>query len=246
MFANAENKLRADITSRINTFATSRPRALQREVGCSSLGTDCDRKLGYQILGVNTARRKTAGWMATIGTAVHAWLETVFTDDDDFITETPVTVKHRDLEIPGTVDLYSKTHAAVIDFKVVGESTLAKARAGRISRQYSVQVQLYGLGLQQAGYKVSTVAILFLPRNKELSDAVLWEAPFDKAVAAMALDRFALIRNSVTTGGIDALAGLGTEDAPCVWCDYYNPASTELAKGCPGKPLTTTINKLVV
>ncbi|NBR79837.1 MAG: hypothetical protein EBT71_07365, partial [Alphaproteobacteria bacterium] len=94
----------------------------------------------------------------------------------DFMTETPVTVTHRDLVIPGTVDLYSKKHAAVIDYKVVGESTLQKVRAGRVSSQYTVQVQLYGLGLQQQGHKVTTVAIMFLPRNKELTDTIWSEA----------------------------------------------------------------------
>ena len=238
MFGNADNALRSSIIDQVNEYAVNRPRALQKEVGCSSIGVPCDRKLGYQLLGMSKLRRQNAGWMATIGTAVHAWLEEAFTGNPDFMTETPVTVTHRDLVIPGTVDLYSKKHAAVIDYKVVGESTLQKVRAGRVSSQYTVQVQLYGLGLQQKGHKVTTVAIMFLPRNKELADAVLWQQPFDPHVATMALQRFALIKNSVKNRGIAALEELAVEDAPCVWCDFYNPASTELAKGCPGKPLT--------
>lgn len=247
MFANGENALRADIITRINEYGSNRPRSLQKQVGCSALGTDCDRKLGYQVLGINGARAKVQGWAATIGTAIHAYLETVFGNNDDYLTEQPVTVTHRDLSIPGTVDLYSKVHKAVIDFKLVGETTLAKARNGRISRQYSVQVQLYGLGLQQAGHKVDTVAILFLPRNKELSDAVLFETKFDPSIARMALERYALIANTVTTHGVKALEQLAVEDAPCTWCDWFDPTSTELAKGCPGKPLTIpTLNKLHV
>lgn len=244
MFANAENALRADIINRINTVGANRPRALQTAVGCSSIGVTCDRKLGYQLLGIRGQRAKTPGWAATIGTAIHAYLENVFTNSDDWLTEQPVTVKHRDLNIPGTVDLYSKTHRTVIDFKLVGETTLSKAKAGKISRQYSVQVQLYGLGLQQAGHKVDKVAILFLPRNKELADAILWETDFDPAVAAMALDRFDLINKTIALHKSNALDMLAVADAPCNWCDYFDPAATELTKGCPGVPLTTKLINL--
>ena len=240
MFANAENALRSDIVQRITTHAANRPRALQTEVGCSALGTLCDRKLGYMLLGTQKIRTgDNTGWMASIGTAVHAWLETIFADTDEYMSEVPVVVNYGKIQIPGTVDLYSKQHKTVIDFKVVGESTLAAARAGRISRQYSVQVQLYGLGLQQAGYRVEKVAIMFLPRNRELADAVLWETPYDTGLAKLAIDRYRNISYAIKLAGESALPELAVEDAPCTWCDYFNPAAKELAKGCPGAPLTT-------
>lgn len=246
MFANAENKLRADIMQRINAHAASRPRAMQLQVGCSSIGITCDRKLGYQLLGIKRQRSKTPGWAATIGTAIHAHLETIFNGDDHWLTEQPVLVKYRDFKIPGTVDLYSVIHKTVIDFKLVGETTLSKAKAGRISRQYSVQVQLYGLGLQQLGYKVEKVAILFLPRNRELADAILWETPFDPTIAHMALDRFDLIDKTIETHGTNALGMLAVADAPCNWCDFFDPAAKELTQGCPGVPLTNQLNNLIV
>lgn len=246
MFNNGENPLRAGIINRINEYAANRPRSLQTAVGCSSIGTDCDRKLGYQLLGIGGARRFKPGWSATIGTAIHAYLEKAFTGDDNYLTEQAVSITYKNMTIPGTADLYVKDAAAVIDFKLVGETTLRQAKAGQLSRQYSVQVQLYGLGLQQAGYKVTTVGVLFLPRNRELDDAHLVTMPFDAKVATMALDRFKLISDAVNRNGITALEDLDTEDSPCVWCDWFNPAATELAQGCPGKPLTTTINKLIV
>ncbi|NDD53580.1 hypothetical protein EBZ39_06840 [bacterium] len=246
MFANGENRLRADIMQRINQHGANRPRALQTQVGCSSIGVTCDRKLGYQLLGIKGQRSKTPGWAATIGTAIHTHLETVFSGSDEWLTEQPISVKYRDFKIPGTVDLYSIAHRTVIDFKLVGEATLSKARNGRISRQYSVQVQLYGLGLQQAGYKVDKVAILFLPRNRELADAVLWETTFDPTIAHMALDRFDLIDQTIETHGVNALQMLTVADAPCNWCDWFDPAAKELTKGCPGVPLTNPLNNLIV
>ena len=243
MFANAENALHADIIQRIASHANSRPRALQTAIGCSSVGTVCDRKLGYMMLNTPKFRaRDTSGWMATIGTAVHTYLETVFQalSTDYYMTETPVTVKHKDVEIPGTVDLYNKQFRTVVDFKVVGTTSLNNARRGRISRQYAVQVQLYALGLQQAGYKVDKVAILFLPRNGELSESVYWETTYDPQMAQLAIDRLRNISIAVKHAGVTALEDLAVEDGPCTWCDYFNPAATELAKGCPGKPLPTT------
>lgn len=245
-FANAEHLLRADILNRISDYAANRPRALQTEVGCSSLGTVCDRKLGYMLLQSPRLRvGESSGWMANIGTAVHAWLEQVFSNSDEYMTETPITVKHSNLTIPGTVDLYAKKERTVIDFKVVGSATLYAAKLGRISRQYSIQVQLYGLGLQQAGHKVENVGILFLPRNGELRDAILWETRFDPQMAKLAIDRYRNIQISIQTAGDDALELLAVDDGPCTWCDYFNPAAKELAQGCPGRPLTTIATSIV-
>lgn len=243
MFANAENMLHSDIINRIASYSKNRPRALQTAIGCSSVGTVCDRKLGYMMLGTPKFRSSdSSGWMASIGTAVHTYLETIFSalSSDYYMTETPITVKHQDMEIPGTVDLYNKQFNTVVDFKIVGTSSLNNARKGRVSRQYAVQVQLYALGLQQAGYKVDKVAILFLPRNGELTESVFYETTFDPQVARLAIDRLRNIQIAIKHAGVTALEDLAVEDGPCTWCDYFNPAATELAKGCPGKPLPTT------
>lgn len=246
MFSNGENSLLVGLVDRIRDYGNNRPRSLQTAVGCSAIGTNCDRRLGYQLLGVKSNRRSRSSWAANIGTAVHTYLENVFSGDDNYLTEQAVSITYKNLTIPGTADLYVKDAATVIDFKLVGETTLKAAKAGKLSRQYAVQVQLYGLGLQQAGHKVTTVGVLFLPRNRELTDAHLVTMPFDPRVASMALDRFKLISDTVQRSGVDALNMLDIEDAPCVWCDWFDPTSTELAKGCPGKPLTPTINNLIV
>lgn len=231
-FANAENATLTAITTAIIAHAANRPRSLQTAVGCSALGTVCQRQLAYRVAGVAGPRARTASWVATIGTSVHTYLETVFSGHDRYLTEQPVTVTHDGVDVPGTVDLYDKQTRTVVDFKVVGDSTLAKARRGQVSDQYVTQVNLYALGLTQAGHNVANVAVLFLPKTKELGDAVFFEKPFDQALARAAMSRFASVALAVRSGARPK--DFTPSDAPCVWCDWYDPNSSDLNVSCPG------------
>ena len=243
-FGNAQNETRQAIIDAITAHAVNRPRALQQEVGPSGIGVTCERQLGYRLLNVGKTRLQGAApWMPQIGTAVHTYLETIFADNDRYMTETPVTIKHNDLVIPGTVDLYDKQTKTVIDFKLTGEAGISAARNKRVSTQYQVQVQLYAKGLAQAGYAVDTVAILFLPRNKELGDSVMWQAAYDQQISTMYLDRYQLIKNVTAANGQNALPLLSTADAPCVWCDWYNPNAGTPAEGCTGNKKQPTQSK---
>lgn len=234
-FGNSANNAHRDIVAKVNEYAANRPRALQVELGASSIGTSCQRQLAYRLLGVKSSRGdRDPGWLSQIGTAVHSYLETIFATDDRYLTEQPVTIRYNGLEIPGTVDLYDKQEATVIDFKIVGEDTLSKARRGQVSTQYQVQVNLYGLGLQQAGHVVKNVAICFLPRNKELSESIFHQMPLDTQLVDAYLQRYAATRQLVTGLGVDALEATMTANAPCIWCDYYNPNAKTTATGCTG------------
>jgi hypothetical protein len=242
-FGNAVNETRQAIIDAITDHASNRPRALQTQVGASGIGVACERQLGYRLLGIGKKRfEASAPWMPQIGTAVHAYLEQIFAGNADrYLTEQPVEIRHGDITIPGTVDLYDKHSNTVIDFKIVGDSSLTNARRGKISTQYQVQVQLYGMGLAQAGHKVETVAIMYLPRNKDLTDAVLWQQPYDAQLAKVYIDRYHLIGRMVEMRGQEALRELKATDAPCVWCDWFNPNAKTPADGCPGI-LTKTNN----
>lgn len=234
-FGNSTNDTKQNIIDQINKFAANRPRQLQVEVGASGIGTACQRQLGYRVLNVSKLRSDSEpGWLTQIGTAVHAYLENIFSGDERYLSEQAVTIKYADFEIPGTVDLYDKATHTVIDFKIVGEATLGKARRKDISTQYQVQVALYALGLKQAGYRVDNVGILFLPRNKELSDAVLWQQPFDPKIAEAYIQRYHATRTLTANIGVKALDSMLTANAPCVWCDWFNPDAKTVAEGCTG------------
>lgn len=231
-FANAGNPTKTAIIDAIIEHAANRPRSLQTAVGCSALGTVCQRQLAFRVANVPTSRRRQPSWVATIGVSVHAYLETVFAGGDRWLTEQPVVVEHDGVTVPGTVDLYDKHTRTVVDFKVVGDSTLNKARRGDVSDQYLTQVNLYGLGLTQAGHNVANVAVLFLPKTKELSDAVFVDRPFDATLARSAMSRYASIVLAVRNGATPK--DFTPTDAPCMWCDWYDPNSSDYDKACRG------------
>lgn len=231
-FSNGANETRTAIIDTIIDSEKNRPRALQTETGCSSLGVTCQRQLAYRVIGAPSRRPKGGSWLATIGTSVHAYLETIFANNDRYLTETTITVEHDNVRIPGTIDLFDKTTRTVVDFKVVGETTLAKAKRGQVSDQYLTQVNLYGLGLVQAGEPVKKVAIMFLPKNKELSDAVFVERDFNPTLARAALSRYATIKLAINNGATPK--DFTPTDAPCMWCDWFDPTTNDLNLGCSG------------
>jgi len=55
------------------------PRSLQKRIGPSEIGTPCDRRIGYKLLGQEENPRGDA-WKPTVGTAVHGWLEKALED----------------------------------------------------------------------------------------------------------------------------------------------------------------------
>ena len=110
------------------------PRSLQKRIGPSEIGTPCDRRIGYKLLGQEENPRGDA-WKPTVGTAVHGWLERAFDDvnltkvieklgrlgdnDLEWITEQSVTVGYLadGTAITGSCDLYHRPTGTVIDHK---------------------------------------------------------------------------------------------------------------------------------
>lgn len=161
----------------------SRPRAVQREVGPSDLGIDCDHCLAAKLAGWQ--KRPEMAWLPYIGTAVHAQLAEAFTGED-WATEQHLAVGQvAGTWIKGNADLIHWPTRTVIDFKVVGKTTLDAARRGKVSEQYRRQVHLYG-----RGFRANHVAIAFLPRNEMSLGAMhYWTEPYDPFVAGGALVR---------------------------------------------------------
>ena len=108
------------------------PRSLQKRIGPSEIGTPCDRRIGYKLLGQDENPRGDA-WKPTVGTAVHAWLETAAENANlaqvisaggligdhqlEWVTEQSVTVGylHDGTAITGSADLYHRPTATLID-----------------------------------------------------------------------------------------------------------------------------------
>lgn len=195
-----------DLRAVVEHAVANDPRTLQTDLGPSELGVGCDRCLAHMLAG-HLRRENGLPWLPTIGNAVHDWLETTVlqhlmrTGTDRYLPEATVTVGTlRGRDVTGHTDLFDAHTGTVVDYKIVGATTLKKVRSGPTTT-YRNQTHLYGKGLADAGFPVEHVAIWFLPRNALSIDAGrYWTEPYDEQVA---LD--ALARANAIAAGVDAL-----------------------------------------
>lgn len=247
---------RLDLLDAIGQAITQHPRTLQPEIGPSEVGDRCARRLGYKLLGYRTINTDAdAAWKPTIGTAVHAWLEDVFGHTQHsgrWLTERRVYPDDELLPVGGSCDLFDTATHTVIDFKIVGPYMLAKYRDEGPSHEYRIQAHIYGLGYSNEGVRVDHVAVLFLPRDGDLSAAYLWTEPYDPQVAESALNRLATIKYNAEKYGDAVLGKLLTASAYCRSCPFLRVGSTDLSRGCPGdgygeqRPATPTVKQSTV
>lgn len=187
-----------DVLDVIRRAIIGAPRAQQQALGPSEYG-GCERKLGHRLaFGKNNDQPLISAdsqWRPTVGTAGHAWLSEVFggamaDTGGRWLTDVAVT-----MPIAGTLDLFDTMNGRVIDFKFSGEAVRAKAAKGEVSDRYEVQLDLYALGMMAAGHRVESVALLFLPPNGSLSEAVWYSRPVNIARALTAIERHNRVRS---------------------------------------------------
>jgi hypothetical protein len=220
------------------------PRSLQRTIGPSEIGTPCLRKLGLKLSGAPT--RERAAWRPTVGTAVHTWLADTFMRANEalghsrYLIETTVEVGEVDgVTVRGSADLYDRATATVVDWKIVGPTTLKKVKASGVSDVYRTQVQLYGNGFVRRGAPVDTVAVMFLPVSGDLRDALYRPMPYDPNIASMALTRADAIAYAIRLAGPERMIPeLERVTDYCASCDYFTPGTNDLGRQCPGSPET--------
>ena len=191
----------------------------QRLVGASNLSNPCSRCLAEDMQGVPQERGEYY-LGAVIGTAIHALLEERATDKPGLQPERRVTVG----SIPGygeirsTSDLYVEELSATVDYKTTTRQKLTGyrdavrleptdldtdtiVRARLTIKQYLTQLNLYGLGMENAGYEVKTVNIVFICRDaKTEADVWVYSQPYDRALAQRALDRASKIWYALQQG----------------------------------------------
>lgn len=240
--------LRDELLWEIREAIDNTPRTLQTSIGPSELGIECQRRLAYMLAGTPEVNVRKSPWLPTVGTAVHGWAEDVFVrankryDVVRYLVETRVEVGSliiggRLRPIRGSSDLYDRITGTVIDWKIVGENTLKKVRARKApSDQYRAQAHLYGRGFMARGAYVARVAIFYLPRNGELSEAYFWAEDYDESVALDTLARAQETQLVVDAAGLTAPGLLPTTDAYCTFCPFYEAGAADLTRACPGDP----------
>lgn len=215
----------------IKAGINAHPRSAQKRIGPSEIGRPCDRWILRKLNGDEEPDRGVA-WKPAIGTAMHDQLERWFDAANfgggdmqatEWVTEWEVTVGQiGGTNITGHSDLFHVPTGSVIDHKVVGDRQLRKYRLHGPSEQYRVQAHLYGTGFNNdGGWGVCrNVAIAFLPRDGELSQAYFWTEPHNPHIAAEAMNRANRLHTLLTVAGIDGALNASPvcDDQWCFWC----------------------------
>jgi hypothetical protein len=231
-----------EIIRMVRGYDASRPRSLQKHLGPSEIGAGCDRQLAYKLGHTPEVNETADPWFPVIGTAVHAWLgdaamwyNTHLGRDKNprFLIENRVKIQSRasGYDTAGHTDLYDVDNCRVIDWKIVGTTTMRKVIKDGTSQQYRVQGNTYGEGWVQAGFEVKEILICYLPRSNFLDKMILDSLPFEPELAHQALQRVGTIETLVN-------AGMAPESFPAgdctIWCPFYRP-HVELGRtSCPG------------
>ena len=218
---NSKEVLSEDLLWMIGQRMAANPRSLQKRIGPSELGDPCTRTLLRKLVAPDTLS-DSSGWLAQVGTAVHAWLAEQFLllgrgqFQDRFLVEQEVTVGQvGGVDITGHADLFDIDCSTVVDWKVVSAKRLAMFRAQGPGEQYRRQAHLYGRGFVNLGHHVHQVMLAFLPREQELNAAYFWAEPYSEGVALQTLSRASGLLDLVSSWGIEQVEALYP---PCgVW-----------------------------
>lgn len=238
--------LAQDLLKVIRGQAAANPRSLQKAIGPSGVGQPCDRRLALDLIGADELNTTADRWPATVGTATHAWLADALTADNArlmadgqpprWLVEQRVTIR---AGLSGSCDAYDLKTNTVIDWKVVGTTSLKKYCAGGPGQQYRAQAHLYGVGWANKGLTVDRVALVFLPRAGMLPDTHFWSEPFDPEIARAALDRMDQLLVYMDLVDVDThperMRALGRDTTHCAFCPYWTPdRSISPLEGCTG------------
>lgn len=246
----ADAELKQEIMDMILWADRNSPRSKQLAIGPSEVGDPCDRRIAYKLAGTPEINTYRDPWPAIVGTAIHAWLENGIQRYQDYhlgpdyhypwLTELAVSP---DPLVEGHSDVYNQNTQSVVDWKTCGVDAMRKYRK-EVPQGYRVQIQLYGLGHENAGRPVKDVILVFFPRSGWLGDMFIHREPYDRSVAEAALERMYSI------GG--QCLDLDVENEPqrfqdieatpgdsCVWCPLFNknlgPDICASDQGCPGR-----------
>ena len=214
------------------------PRSLQQELGPSQISDPCDRKIVYQLVH-GSGGLVGDPWPATVGTAIHAYLEKVVPVYGrmmalDVVAEAEVAIGPG---VTGHSDLY--VHETVVDYKSVSRDALNRYLRDGAPVHYRAQVQLYGLGFEKTGRPVKNVALAFLPRDGQLRNSYVWVEAYDPEIATRCLDRYLTLKVRVDRSDFSDPTIWGripaTPGNSCGFCPWYQVGVAAGPAGCPGR-----------
>lgn len=245
-----ETDLREELLTAIEGRILVHPRSQQSMIGPSEIG-GCPRKLAYRLADW-PKRADRASWRPTVGTAVHSWLEgamsAVMLDNGErrYLTEEKVEIGYvGDRMMHGHADVYDTYRGIVIDWKIMGPTSLRNLKANGPSESYDVQRHVYGYGFARLGRPVNHVAIVGLPAAGELHEAVVDIAEYSEKRALAALDKARAIAAALAEHGPEyVLNRLPGQEDYCRTCPWLKLGSADLMTGCPGVDMPTVAEQL--
>lgn len=248
----------ADIRRAWMEHAARDARTVQRHLGPSELGVECDRQVAGKMADLPATNHVADPWPSIRGRALHSMAEDVFGADNlrgglmRWVTEQKVTPHP---EHPGTADLYDAVEQCVDDHKFLGASSMAKIRKGW-PRVYLVQLLLYGLGYWLMGLPVRRVAVIAYPATAASLDGLFVRDQAFSDDAGNPLPEVIELLNSVfedtarrkhqaeeiSAGRLAFRAVPAAPDSDtCFFCPFYRPqAAKDSGPGCPGTAASST------
>jgi hypothetical protein len=226
--------------------AHRQPRSVQRTLGPSELGHECDRQVIGKMSGQPITNHVVDPWPSIVGTAVHAWLAEKFKLEntiDNILRWVPEMRVFPDPRYPGTADLYDAAEQNLVDHKVLGPTTMAKIQSAEgPPLHYVVQLLLYARGYRNLGLPVRRVILAAWPRTSPTLDSMYcWErvyTPADDELITEVLARTELRRqvaSAVMAGRIPIEAVPRKPGDDCFFCPWFRPQSArDGGPGCPG------------
>ena len=239
----------AELKGIVTRYAGRLPRSVQRHLGPSELGHECDRQVVAKMAGAPVTNHVADPWASIMGTAGHAFVADAFDWDNKhngyyrWLTEQRVTPDPGPDAHPGTADLYDAHELALVDHKFQGDSTRARLRNQGPPRHYLVQTLLYRRGYLNVGFPVKRVVIVSWPRTKSsLDEMYVWShvptAADEKLVDDVLVQtRYRqLVADAVREGRFNLMdVPASPEDNECYFCGLYRPqALYDGLYGCPG------------
>ena len=217
----------------------SAARSQQKSIGLSEIGDLCDRRVAMKLAGIE-GRPGADKWLASIGTATHAWLADAFRAENERLGRERFLIEQRveaAPELPGTCDLFDTDNGAVWDHKILGEWSYGQIAAGTVKPTYRVQLHSYGRGHERAGREVKTVGLLAYPRFDNLTGTfrgkglVVWSEPYSRDLALAAIERAEELRINAALADWATIAAWPSHD--CKFCPFLRPGAVS-ETGCPG------------
>jgi len=238
---SSDRALATRIINIVRAASKSHPRSKQTSLGPSEIGEPCVRRMAYRLMAWDKVNDNSDPWPSISGTAIHASLAEIFTKDESsqWLVEHRVTARKG---CSGTLDLFDIDNGLVIDHKCVGATSMKARKAEGPTEQQIVQLNIYGLGLENDGYEVKKIALAFYPLGGMLDGLHVWIGDYDRSIAEKALARVDNVINllvaidpEVTPANWSMIPA--TTSRACTYCPWFQPGSTDLSVACPGESM---------